>query len=150
MAYSYEYPRAAVTADIAVLKTISNSTFILLIKRGRPPFEGMWALPGGFMEMDETLEQTAARELKEETGLDGIKLRQFHTFSSIHRDPRHRTITTVFAGFTVDSSLLPIAGDDASDVNWFPVSHLPPMAFDHEEVVALLNLKLSSDLGFFE
>lgn len=133
--YCYEYPRPAVTADIVVIKTTDNRQEVLLIERKHPPFEGMWALPGGFLNMDETLEQAASRELLEETGITGIKLEQFHTFSKVDRDPRHRTITTVFIGYTNENTPQPKAGDDAANAQWFPLDDLPPLAFDHEEVM---------------
>jgi len=107
----------------------------LLIERKYPPFEGMWALPGGFMNMDETLEEAALRELEEETGIKGVQLKQFRTFSKTDRDPRHRTITTVFSGFTDHTTTAPIAGDDAENAKWFPLDALPPLAFDHGEVM---------------
>jgi 8-oxo-dGTP diphosphatase len=140
MTYTYNYPRPAVTADIIILKKSNNQQFVLLIERKHPPFEGMWALPGGFLEMAETLEEAALRELREETGITGIELKQFHTFSKVNRDPRHRTITTVFIGFT-DDNISPVAGDDAANVKWFPLDELPPLAFDHEEVMQLVKVK---------
>jgi 8-oxo-dGTP diphosphatase len=144
MEFTYNYPRPAVTADIIILKTVNQQTSVLLIERKNPPFEGKWALPGGFMEMDETLENTALRELFEETGIKGVELQQFHTFSKVDRDPRHRTITTVFWGNANEKTPEPQAGDDAANVQWFPVQGLPPLAFDHEEVMRLL----LTSLGF--
>jgi 8-oxo-dGTP diphosphatase len=137
MTYTYNYPRPAVTADIIILKKSNNQQFVLLIERKHPPFEGMWALPGGFLEMDETLEEAALRELREETGVTGIELKQFHTFSKVNRDPRHRTITTVFIGFTDDNILIK-AGDDAAKAQWFSTDNLPPLAFDHGEVMKMV------------
>jgi len=138
MSYSYKYPRPAVTADIVIIKIESGLRYVLLIGRKYPPFEGAWALPGGFLEMDETLETAALRELEEETGLSGIELKQFHTFSKVNRDPRHRTITTVFIGFA-QGNLLPLrAGDDASKAEWFQLDKLPSLAFDHDEVLEMV------------
>jgi len=137
MKHCYDYPRPAVTADIIILKKSIDQQFILLIERKHPPFEGMWALPGGFMEMDETLEAAALRELREETGITGVELKQFHTFSKVDRDPRHRTITTVFIGFT-DDTISPVAGDDAANLQWFSTDKLPPLAFDHGEVMDMV------------
>ena len=133
----YDYPRPAVTTDIIILKGNNVQQYVLLIERKHPPFEGMWALPGGFLEMDETLETTALRELQEETGITGVALKQFHTFSKVDRDPRHRTITTVFIGLT-DDTISPVAGDDAANVQWFPMDKLPPLAFDHSEVMEMV------------
>lgn len=137
MKHCYDYPRPAVTADIIILKKSNDQQFVLLIERKHPPFEGMWALPGGFLEMDETLEAAALRELQEETGITGIELKQFHTFSKVDRDPRHRTITTVFIGFTDDNISIE-AGDDAAKAQWFSLDKLPPLAFDHEEVMEMV------------
>ncbi len=135
MNYCYQYPRPAVTADIIILKKSNDRQFVLLIERKYPPFEGMWALPGGFLEMDETLEEAALRELQEETGITGVELKQFHTFSKVNRDPRHRTITTVFLGYTGEGTSNPVAGDDAANVRWFALGELPPLAFDHQDVM---------------
>jgi 8-oxo-dGTP diphosphatase len=137
MKHCYDYPRPAVTADIIILKKSNDQQFVLLIERKHPPFEGMWALPGGFLEMDETLGDAALRELQEETGIMGIELKQFHTFSKVDRDPRHRTITTVFIGYTNDN-LYVEAGDDAAKAQWFSMDKLPPLAFDHGEVMEMV------------
>ena len=147
MSYSYDYPRPAVTADIIIIKRIDDQQFVLLIERKHPPFEGMWALPGGFLEMDETLEEAALRELQEETGIAGIELKQFHTFSKVNRDPRHRTITTVFIGFTDNETAAPEAGDDAAKAEWFALDKLPPLAFDHGIVMEMVKEK--SDITSF-
>ena len=142
MKYCYDYPRPAVTADIIILKTINNQQFVLLIERKHPPFEGMWALPGGFVNMDETLEAAALRELREETRITGVELEQFHTFSEVNRDPRHRTITTVFIGKSGDTTASPEAGDDAAKTEWFALDQLPPLAFDHGMVMEMVKAKL--------
>jgi 8-oxo-dGTP diphosphatase len=144
MKYCYDYPRPAVTADIVILRKNKGQQFVLLIERKHPPFEGMWALPGGFMDMDETLEAAAMRELKEETRITGVELTQFYTFSKVDRDPRHRTITTVFIGYTDKNTADPEAGDDAAKVKWFSTAELPPLAFDHKEVMEMVKMKLNS------
>ncbi|MFA5973168.1 MAG: NUDIX hydrolase [Lentimicrobiaceae bacterium] len=141
MKHCYDYPRPAVTADIIILKKINNQTYLLLIERKHPPFEGMWAFPGGFLNMDETLEEAALRELQEETGISGVELRQFHTFSKVNRDPRHRTITTVFIGFTDDTISIE-AGDDAAKTQRFSIDKLPPLAFDNGEVMEMVKVSL--------
>jgi 8-oxo-dGTP diphosphatase len=136
--YTYDYPRPAVSADIAVFRKAGQSLEILLIQRKNPPFQGMWALPGGFMEIDETLEMTAARELEEETGLSGVDLIQFKTFSNVDRDPRTRIITTVFFGMVSLEDSDAKGGDDAEKAEWFAVDKLPPLGFDHEKIIGLL------------
>lgn len=135
MSYIYNYPRPAVTADIVVFKMNPDERLsILLIQRKNDPFKGMWALPGGFLDMEETLEECAERELEEETGIKKIKLYQLEAFSQPDRDPRHRTITVAFWGFA-DQKVKPVAQSDARDVKWFDISKLPDLAFDHEKII---------------
>lgn len=129
--YTYQYPRPAVTVD-AILVSPQNS--VLLIERGREPFKGKWALPGGFIEMDEELETACRRELEEETGLRVGGLKQFRAYGSVNRDPRHRTISVLFYAFT-DKELLAFAGDDAAKAQWFPLDQLPELAFDHQQIL---------------
>jgi len=129
--YTYPYPRPAVTVD-AIL--ISKQNSVLLIERGREPFKGKWALPGGFIDMEEELETACRRELEEETGLKVGALKQFRAFGGVNRDPRHRTVSVVFYAFT-DDELLACAGDDAAKAQWFPLNHLPELAFDHQQIL---------------
>ena len=143
MNYTYPYPRLSLTVDAAVFKQIVHSWAILLIQRKNEPFKGKWALPGGFVDMDETLEEAAQRELEEETGLRKIELKQMHAFSSIDRDPRGRTISVVFWGIA-KKGLVPVSGDDAIDARWFEIEKLPELAFDHNEVVKMALKKLIS------
>lgn len=133
--YTYPYPRPAVTVDALVFRTSQPVTEVLLIKRANPPFQGMWAAPGGFIDMDETPEVAVARELKEETGITGIELYQYHTYGAVHRDPRHRTISIAYAGLFGSEFQNVVGGDDAAEAAWFPVNKLPPLAFDHDLVV---------------
>ena len=130
--YIYEYPRPAVTADIAIFTP--DMSEVLLIRRGNEPYKGRWALPGGFMDMDETLEQCAIRELKEETDIATECLWEIGAFSKVDRDPRGRTITVAYYGFA-DKSTPIKALDDAAEVAWHKISELPPLAFDHQEVL---------------
>ncbi|NQU33620.1 MAG: NUDIX hydrolase [Bacteroidetes bacterium] len=132
--YSYNYPRPAVTVDIIVLRDVCANPEILLIQRLNPPFQDEWALPGGFVDMDETLEQAADRELAEETGLVDIILSQFKTYSVVDRDPRGRTISVVFIGITKAETKAK-AGDDAKNTQWFSINRLPMLAFDHEKII---------------
>lgn len=129
--YTYHYPRPAVTVD-AIL--VSPERKVLLIERGREPYLGKWALPGGFIDMDEELEVACRRELEEETGIRIGEMKQFRAFGGVHRDPRHRTISVLFYAFT-DDELIARAGDDASNANWFPINNLPELAFDHLQIL---------------
>lgn len=104
---------------------------VLLIRRKNPPFEGKWAFPGGFVDMDETLEESALRELREETGLQNIDLRQLEAFSDPDRDPRARVITVAFYGFSESDMDKVTGGDDADRAEWFRIDDIPPLAFDH-------------------
>lgn len=138
MPYCYDYPRPCLSADMAVFRINGNEKEILLVLRRNPPYQGMWSLPGGFMEMEETLEETAVRELAEETGLEGIELRQVRAFSGIDRDPRARVVTVLFTGTAGMEHSQVVGGDDAESAAWFPVNNLPPLGFDHKEMIALL------------
>jgi 8-oxo-dGTP diphosphatase len=134
MPHTYEYPCPAVTVDALVLAPMSHEWFILLIQRGKEPFKDQWALPGGFVNMDETLLQACIRELKEETGLHLEKMELFSIFDALERDPRQRTISVVYFSFIEE--IQPVTGkDDAAFADWLPISKLPPLAFDHEEIV---------------
>lgn len=134
--YQYKYPRAALTADLAVFGFDGRQLYILLIERGGEPYRGSWALPGGFLEMDETIEQCAARELREETGVEDIFLEQFHVYSDVNRDPRERVVTVAFVALVRKSDLSLVAGDDARRAGWFELEALPPLAFDHNKIIA--------------
>jgi 8-oxo-dGTP diphosphatase len=132
--YTYNYPRAALTVDAIVFVKEENSVSVLLIERGRDPFKNKWALPGGFIEMDETLETACKRELLEETGLKVDKMTQFKTYDAIDRDPRHRTISVVYFA-ELDKKQHVKGDDDASRAEWFPISNLPELAFDHKQIL---------------
>ncbi len=134
--YSYTYPRPSVTADVVCISK-TDELRILLVKRGREPFRGYWALPGGFVEIDEDLEEAAKRELKEETGLETEALTQFRCFGAPGRDPRGRTISIVhIAYYNGDDFRKKVnAGDDAAEAKWFDLKNLPPLAFDHDKIV---------------
>ena len=134
MAYTYKYPRPEVTGDCIVITKEENPK-ILLIQRGDNPYKGCWAFPGGFMEMDETTEQCAIRELKEETGLELSGPQQIGAYSKVDRDPRGRTITVAYL-FMVDEPLPVVGLDDAANAQWWPLSDLPELAFDHKDILA--------------
>lgn len=135
MAHTYPNPRPMVTVDILLLRQGRETPELLLIRRKHDPFEGHWALPGGFVDMEEDLGPAAARELEEETGLSAIPLTQFRCYGAPGRDPRGRTITVVYTGWA-DAAHETTAGDDAAEAVWFPVSALPPLAFDHGQIIA--------------
>ena len=136
------YPKPALTADIAVFARSEAGLKLLLIRRGGHPFLDCWALPGGFADEGETIEQTAARELEEETHLAGLPLRMVGVYSTPGRDPRGWTVSVAFAALVARERLKAVAGDDAAEVRWFDVRDgtviLPEgekMAFDHSQIV---------------
>ena len=134
--HTYRYPRPMVTVDAVVFTVRGGRLEVLLVKRGHEPFKGMWALPGGFVDMDEELGDAAARELYEETGMSGIRLEQCHTFGAAGRGRRGRVITVAYAGLADWRAHAPRADDDAADAGWLPVAGLPDLATDHNCVVA--------------
>ena len=111
---------------------------LLLVQRGREPFAGEWAIPGGFVEYGEDPDLAVARELAEETGLDGLPWRQFHTFGRPDRDPRGHTVSIVYVAELVGELPEVVGGDDAAVARWFPLDELPELAFDHERIVSML------------
>ncbi len=136
MSYTYQYPHAALTCDSLIFGQENDELFVLLIQRANAPCKGFWALPGGFMEIDETLETCAARELMEETHLSDIALQQLRAYSTVDRDPRERVVTVTFWGIVEKSAYQAVAGDDAAQAQWFNIKQLPPLAFDHEQMIA--------------
>jgi 8-oxo-dGTP diphosphatase len=133
--YVYDWPRPMVTVDAAVFAFFGKKAKLLLINRGNQPFKGQWALPGGFIEINEELEDAVVRELREETGLVDVPLEQMHTFGNVGRDPRGRQITIVFMGVLDKRPPEIKGGDDAAKAKWLDIEKLPKnMAFDHNEV----------------
>ncbi len=135
--YTYKYPHPAVATDCVIFGFDGRSLYILLIERGLEPYKGLWALPGGFLKMDETVEQCARRELQEETGVSEVFLEQFHVFSDVKRDPRERVLSVAFYALVRKSDYRLMAGDDAARAQWFVVDELPPLAFDHDRIVSM-------------
>jgi len=131
--YCYNYPKPSVTTDCILIK-LNPKPELLLIKRKQEPFMDHWALPGGFVEIDEDLQEGAERELAEETNITGISLKQWKTFGRPGRDPRGRTISIVYFGL-LDNDRTIRAGDDAADVDWFSITDLPKLAFDHSTII---------------
>ncbi|MDD3740161.1 MAG: NUDIX hydrolase [Bacteroidales bacterium] len=134
MNYTYDYPRALNTVDAIIIDDKTRSK-ILLIKRANEPYKNCWALPGGFIEMDETLEQSVNRETAEETSLAGIKFHQFKAYGNPGRDPRDRNIAVVFYGYCNTPEKIS-AGDDAKEISWFNLDNLPEVAFDHKQIIS--------------
>ncbi len=137
MSYSYKYERAALTVDGVIFGFSGSELSVLLIQRRNEPFRDMWALPGGFFDMDdESAGEAAARELREETGISGLELEQFFTFSKKGRDPRGRTVSIAYCAVVERDSVKPVAADDAKAVEWLLVEKLQGLAFDHAEIVS--------------
>jgi 8-oxo-dGTP diphosphatase len=144
--YCYSHPHPAVTTDVVLFTIRDEQLLLLLIRRGQPPFEGRWALPGGFLEIDEDPISGAARELAEETGVTGLALEQFRTFGAVGRDPRERVISIAHWALAEPRQLQVAAGDDAAEARWFPLRALPNLAFDHAEIIAEAHRHLSAGL----
>jgi 8-oxo-dGTP diphosphatase len=132
--HTYDYPRPAVTTDIVIV-TRGRKPRVLLIRRKNEPFAGMWAIPGGFVEKDESLENAARRELLEETGVNADHIEQIHTFGDPGRDPRGWTISVVYLARVNPRTIEPKADDDAVEVGWHALDRLPPLAFDHDRIL---------------
>lgn len=148
MSHTYEHPRPAVTVDAVIYHLAEEQLQVLLIRRKQEPFENHWALPGGFMDMDETPEMAVKRELKEETGIEVGEITQVGAFGSLGRDPRHRTVSIAY--LSVLSGVLPeVKGtDDAEEALWFPLEELPAaMAFDHDDILYQSHLQLCMQLS---
>lgn len=144
MPYTYDYPRPALTVDAVVFRKNDDILEVLLIQRKHYPFEGMWALPGGFVEMEETVEEAVVRELEEETNLKLEGLKQLHTFSELGRDPRGRTVSVTFYGLTSFENSTVKGGDDAAEAKWYSINNIPELAFDHIEAIKMALLRLKS------
>lgn len=146
MSYTYKHPRPSVTTDILVFSIRDGVLQVLLIQRKRDPFQGAWAIPGGFVQMNEGIEAGATRELREETGLDAIPLRQLGTYGAPDRDPRGRVITIAFIALVPSDGLLAKGGSDAQDAQWFALDNLPLLAFDHASILADGRARLAKDV----
>ena len=141
--YTYEYPRPSVTVDVAIFRPLGEEYQILLILRAQAPYQGKYALPGGFINIEESLEEAALRELFEETGVNNLQLTQIQTFSDPERDPRGRVISTCYGCVLGIGDQIKIqAGDDASAADWFGLNALPPLAFDHSLLIQSAIAKL--------
>ena len=144
--YCYKYPHPAVTTDCVIFGFDGERLQVLLVERGIEPYKGRWAFPGGFLKMDETAEEGALRELREETGLDRAYIQQFHTFSDPHRDPRERVITIAYYALVKIQEVH--GGDDAASARWFPLSEIPSLAFDHDYILRMATQRLREEIHF--
>lgn len=142
--YSYKYPRAAVTTDCVIFGFDGKQLQVLLIERGVEPYKGEWALPGGFLRMDESVEECAFRELREETAFEPVSLEQFGVFSAVDRDPRGRVVTIAFYALVKKEDVH--GGDDAARAQWFNIDLLPPLAFDHQDILHEAQQALKRDI----
>ena len=146
MAYTYEYPHPAVTVDIAIFTVEDDDFKVLLIQRGIEPFEGSWALPGGFVGLDESLRRAAWRELKEETGVNAAFLQQLSAFGHPDRDPRERVITVAYYALIPNDRLELKASTDAREARLFSMNDLPELAFDHAKILRRAHQKVKDKI----
>ena len=148
MTFTYEHPRPALAVDCVVFGVDGGALKVLLIERGIPPFEGAWALPGGFVRADEGLEAAARRELAEETGLTELFLEQLYTFGAVDRDPRGRVVSVAYYALVRLADHQARAATDARRAGWFAAEAPPPLAFDHAEIVAVARARLQAKVRY--
>jgi len=144
--YCYEYARPALAVDCVVFAVDDEGLKLLLVERGRAPFQGAYALPGGFVQMDETTDEAARRELEEETSLKTTFLEQLYTFSRVDRDPRDRVVSVAYFALVKSSAVT--GGDDAAGAQWMPCDALPDLAFDHDEIVRVALARLRAKVRY--
>ncbi len=144
--YTYDYPRPAVTVDIVIV-TAEPKPRVLLIRRKQAPYAGCWAIPGGFVNMDEALDHAARRELLEETGVHAKDIMQLHTFGDPGRDPRGRVVSVAYLAVVDFNKIKPRAADDAAEVGWFYLNRPPKLAFDHKDILAIARKHLKANHG---
>src|ERR1700758_5095657 len=148
MPHTYTYPRAALTVDCVVFGYDEGELKVLLIQRGLEPFKGRWALPGGFVRVDETLDAAARRELQEEAGLTNIFMEQLYTFGELRRDPRERVVSVAYYALVKLSDHRIKAATDARAAAWFSVSDVPTLAFDHDQILATALQRLKGKVRY--
>ena len=135
MAYTYDHPHFALTVDAVIFSKSDEGLNVLLIRRSKEPFKDCWAFPGGYVNIEETIDNAVNRELEEETNISNVSLKRIDVFDAIDRDPRERTVSVAYYGFINGSNMPVKAGDDAKDAKWFSVKNLPELAFDHSIIL---------------
>src|SRR5436190_8594109 len=148
MAYTYKYSRPALTVDCVVFGFDDGELKVLLIQRGLIPFKGRWALPGGFVRVEETLDEAARRELIEETGLTNVFLEQLYTFGAVDRDPRERVVSVAYFALVKHAEHPAAGATDASDARWFPIGKFPRLAFDHADILMTALARLRAKVRY--
>src|SRR5947208_15301093 len=148
MPHTYQYPRAALTVDCVVFGFDEADLKVLLIQRGLEPFKGKWAFPGGFVRVDETLDDAARRELAEEAGLKDVFLEQLYSFGALDRDPRERVVSVAYYALVKLADFSTKAATDAADARWFPISMVPTLAFDHANILATALTRLKGKVRY--
>lgn len=146
--FCYPHPHPAVTTDVVLFTIREEKLQLVLVRRRNPPFQGCWALPGGFLDLKEDLEACALRELREETGITDVYLEQLYTFGRPDRDPRERVISVAYYGLVPSDKLALRPSSDATEAAWFPYGELPPLAFDHREIVEKAHERLKAKLEY--
>ncbi|HEX8913543.1 MAG TPA: NUDIX domain-containing protein [Humisphaera sp.] len=148
MPFTYEYSRPALTVDCVVFALDAGELKVLLVRRGQAPFAGRWALPGGFVRVEESLEDAARRELAEETGLADVYLEQLYTFGDVGRDPRERVVSVAYYALVNLPAEAVKGGTDAADAAWFAASDVPDLAFDHDRILAVALERLKGKVRY--
>jgi 8-oxo-dGTP diphosphatase len=148
MNFTYKHPRPALTVDCVVFGYDAEELKIMLIRRDLPPFKNRWAIPGGFVRIDETLEAAARRELKEETGITRVYLEQLYTFGDLDRDPRERIVSVAYYALVKLADHRIQAATDACEAAWFCVTDTPPLAFDHEQILEMSLMRLKDKVRY--
>jgi len=143
-----DYPRPSVTVDVIIFTLRDGDLQVLLIRRKHPPFRGMWAIPGGFVGIGESLEKAALRELEEETSVHDVYLEQLYTFGDVDRDPRGRVITVAYFALVPATAIRPDVGSDAAEARWWSIYDLPPLAFDHADILVYALQRLRYKLEY--